>query len=60
MTLGNIYQLLISLYHLGINPRLLLHLQSLEYSINARILMGDEHFGNRNCNSKCRKTKLII
>ena len=27
------YQPLISLYHLGINPRLLMHLQSLEYSL---------------------------
>ena len=27
-------------YPLGINPRLLMHLQSLEYSINARIIIG--------------------
>lgn len=33
MTLCNLYQALISMYHLGINPRLLMHLQSLEYSL---------------------------
>lgn len=27
-------------YHLGINPRLLMNLQSLEHSINARIIIG--------------------
>lgn len=46
MTFCNIYQPLISLYHLGINPRLLMRLQSLQYSINARIIVGNEHFGN--------------
>ena len=57
MTFCNIYQPCLSLYHLGVNPRLLMHLQSLEYSINARIIMGNEHFGNWNCNSKCYKAE---
>lgn len=40
MTFCNIYQPLISMYHLGMNPKLLTHLESLEYSNNARIIIG--------------------
>lgn len=40
MTFCNIYQSLISMYPVGLNPGLLMHLQSLEYSINARTVMG--------------------